>query len=287
MKQVIALMIVWVAVLICGCGQDMVRGSDPGESAGIYEDEIVSIDATESNMGYVRVKYHGDSPRAKLQIGAPDGSSYIYILSPEKGYEVFPFSVGDGLYELRVLENAEGDMYAVAHYQELNVRIDNEFSPFLYPNQYVCYTPDSEAAVLAQELCRGTSSRLELVEQVYHYVVNHIVYDHEKDVEYDYVPDVDAILRSGKGICFDYASVMAAMLRSLGVPTKLQVGYAKEVYHAWVSVYLEETGWIDNVISFDGHSWTLLDPTFAASHNEKDLKAFISYDKNYKLKYTY
>lgn len=49
----------------------------------------------------------------------------------------------------------------------------------------------------------------------------------------------------------------------------------------------EKTGWIDNVISFDGHSWMLLDPTFAASHNEKDLKAFISYDKNYKLKYTY
>ena len=70
-------------------------------------------------------------------------------------------------------------------------------------------------------------------------------------------------------------------------PAKLQVGYAKEIYYAWASVYLEEIGWIDNIISFDGHSWTLVDPTFAASHNAKDLKAFISYDKNYKLKYTY
>ena len=48
------------------------------------------------------------------------------------------------------------------------------------------------------------------------------------------------------------------MLRSLGVPCKLVVGYAgasKPAYHAWISVWTEKTGWIDNAIYFDSTGW--------------------------------
>ena len=65
---------------------------------------------------------------------------------------------------------------------------------------------------------------------------------------------------------------MTSMLRSQGIPTKLQIGYAGKVYHAWISVYLEETGWIDDIIQFDGKHWERMDPTFAyANANSKKI----------------
>ena len=77
-------------------------------------------------------------------------------------------------------------------------------------------------------------------------MINNITYDTKKaeTVENGYLPDVDETLETQKGICFDYAALMTSMLRSQGIPTKLQIGYAGKVYHAWISVYLEETGWI-------------------------------------------
>lgn len=54
---------------------------------------------------------------------------------------------------------------------------------------------------------------------------------------------------------------MTAMLRSQDIPTKLVVGYTGNLYHAWINVYLEGQGWVDNIIYFDGTSWKLMDPT--------------------------
>lgn len=102
------------------------------------------------------------------------------------------------------------------------------------------------------------------------------------------MPDVDEIsLSSGKGICFDYAALMAAMLRSQRIPTKLQVGYAGEAYHAWISCYVDEIGWVDNMISFDGKDWSLMDPTLAANNDVNTCKSILETGSRYIIMYTY
>ena len=67
---------------------------------------------------------------------------------------------------------------------------------------------------------------------------------------------MDVILQEKKGICFDYAALMATMLRSQNIPAKMEIGYANmeegAVYHAWLSVYIKDIGWIDDLIEFDG-----------------------------------
>ena len=100
-----------------------------------------------------------------------------------------------------------------------------------------------------------------------------------------YLPVVDEVYKSNTGICFDYAAVMATMLRSQGIPTRLEVGYMGEEYHAWISVYTEDTGWINGVIVFDGTSWCLLDPTFASTSQSP--KNFLTEDSKYTTKYVY
>jgi hypothetical protein len=94
-------------------------------------------------------------------------------------------------------------------------------------------------------------------------------------------------LQSGTGICLDYAAVMASMLRSQNIPTRLEVGYAGTAYHAWISTYIAEVGWVNGIISFDGKSWSLMDPTFAANSSQQTLKNFIGDGSNYSTKYIY
>ena len=85
--------------------------------------------------------------------------------------------------------------------------------------------------------------------------------------------------------CFDYASVMATMLRSQRIPTRLEVGYMGEEYHAWISIYIENVGWVNGIIEFDGKEWNLMDPTFASTSGSP--MNFISENDKYITKYVY
>jgi transglutaminase-like putative cysteine protease len=160
---------------------------------------------------------------------------------------------------------------------------------FLYPNAYVNFTASSAAVKKGKELAEGTDNDLEVVENVYHYIVKNITYDYDKaeTVQSGYVPNVDDTLATGTGICFDYASLMGAMLRSQGIPTRLEIGYAGTEYHAWISVYTKEDGWIDKVIQFDGNQWTLMDPTLGSYANSSTIKDHLEDDTYYQLKYKY
>ncbi|HCT91005.1 MAG TPA: transglutaminase [Lachnospiraceae bacterium] len=254
----------------------------------VYEDDTVSIDASNISEGYVMVRYQGDLELARLQFTVPDGSVYSYILSPGD-YETFPLSGGDGAYHLEIYEPARDGLYALIFSQDIEAQIRDEFLPFLYPNQYVWYAPGDKAVAYGAKLSGNSSNDLDYVEQVYHYVTENITYDEElaATVTAGYLPDSTRTMETGKGICFDYASLMAVLLRCQGVPTRLVVGYSGEAYHAWISVYLKEIGWVDSIIEFDGKSWSLMDPTLAANNNKESVKMYIGDGDNYTEKFFY
>jgi transglutaminase-like putative cysteine protease len=78
------------------------------------------------------------------------------------------------------------------------------------------------------------------------------------------------------------------MLRSQGVPCKLVIGYAGSAYHAWISVWSEDTGWVNAAIYFDGSSWQRMDPTFASSGKQSDsIMKYIGDGSHYTEKYIY
>lgn len=255
----------------------------------VYGTETISIDASNTSEGYIMVQYTGDADKVKMQVTIPDGTQYTYNLAGGDPYEAFPLSGGNGAYHIDILEHAYDDMYALAFAQDIDVALNDEFKPFLYPNQYAWYTQESEAAGQAAALSDESSDDLDFVENVYSYVTQNITYDKElaANIPAGYIPNVDNTLRSGTGICFDYASLMTAMLRSQGIPTKLEVGYSGEAYHAWIDVYLKESGWVDKIIEFDGESWTLMDPTLAAGNNRSSVGEYIGDGSNYTIKYSY
>ena len=255
----------------------------------VYQNDFASIDTSNTSQGYVMVKYNGTNEKVKLQITCPDQSCYTYLISDRGAYDTFPLTAGNGSYALQVLENVAGDTYTVSLAQSINVSIEDEFLPFLYPNQYVNFHTDSKAVSKGSDLAKDTYSDLDVVQNIYNYVINNISYDTEKaqNVSYGYVPDIDDTLSSKKGICFDYAALMTSMLRSQNIPTKLEVGYSGDAYHAWISTYIDDKGWVDDIIQFNGNTWQIMDPTLAATNDSAAVKKYVGDGSHYVVKYTY
>lgn len=256
----------------------------------VYSNEFASVDASNVDEGYVVVTYIGESNKVKLQITGPDETTYTYSLNVDTPTEeVFPLQAGDGEYLVNVYENIEKNQYTMVFTQPIEVALNNEFKPFLYPNQYVTFDKDKKAISLGAELAYSCDSDLDVVSAVYNYVINNIVYDYEEaeSVQSGYLPDIDEVIETKKGICLDYAALMTSMLRSQSIPTRMEVGYAGTAYHAWLSTYIEDIGWVNGMIQFDGKTWSLMDPTFASTTDTEKLRSFIGDGENYSVKYIY
>ena len=254
-----------------------------------YSNTEASIDYSNTDDGYVMVKYTGQTEqKLKARIYGPT-TTYTYNLTPGQ-WEVFPLSDGNGTYNVTVYLGTGGSRYANTLTLDIEVEMEDEFAPFLRSNQYVNFTEAQNTIDMAAQLTGDISDTLEKVAVIYDFVVDNFVYDDYKaaTVRSGYLPVLDEVLAERKGICFDYASLMAGMLRSQGIPCKLIVGYAGSTYHAWISVWTEEYGWIDGAIYFDGTTWHRMDPTFASSSQRSEyVMEFIGNDNNYSTKYSY
>jgi len=239
-----------------------------------------------TSEGYLMASYTGTNEKVKLQIKGPDGVTYTYNLHGN-GYEVFPLTAGDGSYTIGVFENISGTKYSTALSAQIDVAITNTYGPYLYPNQYVNFTTSSLPIGKAVDLAFPADSDLDVVERVYNYIISNFTYDYDKaaSVVSGYLPVVDEVYKANTGICFDYAAVMATMLRTQNIPTRLEVGYVGEEYHAWISVYIKDMGWVNGIIEFDGTNWNLMDPTFAST--SKSPKDYITKNSKYLTKYVY
>ena len=257
-----------------------------GEKEERSADAVIDYSHTED--GYIMARYTtATDKRLKLRVIGPT-TAYTYNL-PVDQWTVFPLSDGSGSYQVAIYINTHDTKYAAVMVAQFEVALSDEFAPFLRPNQYVDYSEAENTVAMGAELCYGLSHPLEKVAAVYDYVVGALEYDYDRaaTVKSGYLPVLDDVLFEKKGICFDYAALMTAMLRSQEVPCKLVVGYAGDIYHAWISVWTEENGWVDGAIFFDGHAWKRMDPTFASSgHRSAEIMEYIE-NGNYTVKYLY
>lgn len=248
----------------------------------------LTLDVSNTGQGYFTGISDSSDLTTSLQITTPSGLNYSYFIQPEE-QAVIPFTDGDGDYLITAYQQVSGDQYAALYCETVTVTLDNEFLPFLYPNQYVDFSADSEASKLALSMISEDTKDIEALQLIYDYVVDNLTYDYEKadTVETGYLPDVDDTLKTGTGICFDYAALSTAMLRSCDIPCKLQIGYAGDIKHAWIDVYIRSKGWINKAISFAGDTWSLMDPTFDSNSDDKEaIQDYIGDESNYTVQFT-
>jgi hypothetical protein len=194
---------------------------------------IMSITAHSAEVAYSEATITlTDTCRSMVMVCHEDGRA-IHAVS-EGG--MIPLTYGRGSYEIRIYE-VSGDTGTLCerHMVECHSQYD-----YLGSNQEIVITED--VINIAAEL--GGARKC------FGYVVENVAYDFDfmATAEFDYLPKATRTLETGKGVCYDYASLFASLTRSLGYPTKLVKGYHQGNYHAW------------NEIMING-DWVLVDCT--------------------------
>ena len=262
------------------------------ETVTVFINENAKIDFTDSNTtGTVKINTVSKSDkkiRVTVTKNEENSATYTYTLKNDATIETYPLQMGDGEYIIKIWFNTSDIKYSLGLTGTYTVRLSDAYAPFLNPNQYVNYDKNSKIAKKAEELTKNCKTDLEKVEEIYKFVIHSLEYDTYKadTVKNDYLPAVDAIVDTGKGICFDYAAVFAAMLRSVNIPAKLVIGYVKpnNAYHAWNEFYLKDSGgrFKTNSMKFDGKKFERVDPTFeSVGKTSKKVLEFIGDGTNY------
>ncbi len=262
--------------------------SSPGDKTEKTDSAV--IDYSNASLGYISAAYNGKSARAKLRIVCGDITT-DHDLSVSGEYEYFPLMQGSGDYRIQIYEQLDGKMYSAALDLSVALAVDNEVEMYLYPNQYSMFDKKSDCVVLSADLCAGKDNVIEKTAAIFKYITDNIAYDYDlaATVKSGYIPKPDSVLKNKKGICFDYASLFAAMARSQNIPCRLVIGYADpDIYHAWNEVYTEETGWITPELLLSRSGYNLVDATFyAGAKDKKTIAEYISDGGNYSSVYKY
>jgi transglutaminase-like putative cysteine protease len=207
--------------------------------------------ASASNMvlieeqGVIAVQLSKPTTVKTLLLVEKDGVRYTYPLVDQQMSQ-FPLQLGNGEYTVRIMENIESNKYKVLDQSKITLSLKTQNTVFLSAIQDIDWDENSAAVIKARALTKGIKSDSEKVKVIYNYITKNYTYDYAKakTVSTGYFPVVDEIFESKTGICYDYSSLFAAMLRSVDVPTKLVKGYStatKTTYHAWNEVFVDGT----------------------------------------------
>lgn len=147
--------------------------------------------------------------------------------------------------EVRAIRTAEAFDALQFVFESPLVKIGPEFPEYAA----VCFRPGRPILDAGLDLC--------------HRIFTDFQYDRQATTV---TTPVNEVLRSHHGVCQDFAHIMIACLRSLGLPARYVSGYLRsgaksvgdEASHAWASLFCGGFGWLDfdptnNVTPNGGH----------------------------------
>jgi hypothetical protein len=229
------------------------------------------FDLSDANKGVLKVTYKNtENKKIKIMI-EKDSQKSFYDL---KTFSQYPLTFGNGEYIVAILENTADNKYKSISARKINVTIDDPTKVYLNQSQMLNWNENMEAIKKAKELTKGMTSNKEKAFGIYEYIVKNFKYDYDKinSIDNSYNPNTEAIFNSKSGICSDFASLYAVMLRSVGVPTKYVKGNKNDIstYHAWNQVYLEDSNkWITVDTTYDNTLFkNNMDYSFEKKSNE-------------------
>lgn len=243
-------------------------------SSIVFGQASSNIDLSQIKNGLVNVAVASQKEAVSKVMISKGNEKYTYSI---KSNNAFPLQLGDGEYTVAVLENVQGNKYKVIESQKVTYKAEKANDVFLQSIQLINWSENSDVAKKAFELTKNAANDNEKIQAIYNYIVKNINYDYAKasSVKAEYIPDLNSFLKDSKGICYDYASLFAAMLRSVGVPAKLIMGNKDDIngYHAWNQVFLK-----------DSNKWVSIDTTYdSIMLQNKRAASMIKNDKSYSI----
>ena len=227
----------------------------------------LTIDHSHASDGYIFVQAKVSCKKLEISVALNGKAKIHYILNANGEEKILPLQYGNGKYTISLYEQQSGTKYHKIGELTFNVKMQDERSYMLYPNQMVDYTATTAAVQYANELCEGMTDEYEIAMTVYKFMKKTFNYDWFKSgdvragVLKDILPDINGPWETKTGICQDLASIMVAMLRSQGVHAWLVIGTCGSTPHAWVTFYY---------YGEDGKLMHMsLDPTYGTSVSAK------------------
>ena len=176
------------------------------------------------------------------------------------GNRISRFSVEEVHSELNVLAESELEVRATRVEFDRDIdwteslEIPAKTRLYCRPSAYVS-TSDRDIQAFADRFFRLGCGLLEATKALNEYIFHEFVYDQNfSNVE----TPVHLVLQEGRGVCQDFAHLMLSTLRAKGIAARYVSGYLEtepppgqvklkgaDTSHAWVSVFISGTGWID------------------------------------------
>ncbi|WP_127489637.1 transglutaminase-like domain-containing protein [Paenibacillus ehimensis] len=216
--------------------------------------ENYQIDRTALDKGVITVRAAQPADVKTIVRISKGNDNYDYNLVNGAQY---PLQRGNGTYSVLVAQLMSDNKYKVVSKESVELNLVNENAVFVQSIPLINWNSNTKAVVQATKLTNAAMTDMEKTAAIYSYITQSIRYDFAKaqSVQADYIPDLDTIYESSKGICYDYAAMFAAMARSQNIPTRLVMGYeasAPTTYHAWNQIYLNG-------------QWVTIDTTYDAT----------------------
>jgi transglutaminase-like putative cysteine protease len=138
-------------------------------------------------------------------------------------------------------EEAQGERWRHADFHALKAY------QFVFPSPRIM--PSPEFATYAKPSFTPGRPLLEAAQDLCHRIHTEFQYDQKATTV---ATSVDEVLESKRGVCQDFAHLMIACLRSLGLASRYVSGYLRsneligsQASHAWLSVFCPGFGWLD------------------------------------------
>jgi len=241
-------------------------------SVVVFADSTISVDS-KTGIAIIKADVNNKGP---LMVLIEKGSErYQYPITPGKDIYL-PLQMGNGDYKIRITEKIAEYTYKQIKEYKHTLKLEDNNVVYLTSILEVNWNKDQELIKKAAEITKGLKTNESKIKAIHGYVSKNFSYDYDKasTVSFGYIPELSTLYTSKKGICYDYASIFAAMSRSVGIPTKLVKGYGTitgKTYHAW------------NEVLLDG-KWKIIDTTIDAPlvQSKKTVSVFKN-TKDYKV----
>lgn len=216
-------------------------------------DSAIDIDFTTAIKGVVHVNYM-TTPKKNTKIVVQKEDDVAYY--PCNQSNAIPLVFGSGTYIVGVYERTDGNEYEEIESKTASVVINNSEDVFTQKIGLVYWSDQQELTKVAEALTQKCTTNEDKARLIYQYLVKQLQYDQDKAKltldQYEANPELT--FDSQSGICLDFATLYATMLRSVGVPTKVVMGYKSDIdgYHAWNQIYSEKSeAWLTVDLTYD------------------------------------
>ncbi len=237
----------------------------------------VKLDKPESTQieGYITISGSTAEEKIKLLVtGAEKQIWYeVRLIDGRFAEEIWFDSLGE--YSIMVMVNEYGRKYSKGPaYTVVNTK---KLDKYLAPAKHI-ESNSAEIAQKALDITAGCANDLDRARAIYQWILDNIEYDYTKLAkhnkgEYDNQYGALNTLATNSGVCYDYATLFAALARAVGIQTKVVEGDlnsgALKGFHAWNEVYIQEL-----------ERWISIDVAMSDTTGENTFD-FADYDESY------